>query len=83
MLILTGLALLAAILTVTSVATFVIAAHVAAGGPMHAKGRTIAMDESDKRSDLTTRLRWIAFACLVLLAADGVAAYTFLNYVNA
>jgi hypothetical protein len=38
------------------------------------------MDEDDKRTDLTVRLRWIGFACLVLLAADGVAAYTFLNY---
>ncbi len=80
--ILFGLAILAAILAVAAVVSFLAAAHVAAGGPAHAKGKTISMDEGDKRADLTTRLRWIAIVCLVLLAADGVAAYTFINYVN-
>ena len=82
MIVLTGMALLAAALTVASIAIFMIAARVAAGGPMHARGGTIRMDEGDKRAGLTARLRWIAFACLVLLAADGVAAYTFVNYVS-
>ncbi len=78
--VMTGLIILAAILAVAAVAAFLVAARVAAGGPMLAKGKTIRMDEDDKRTDLTVRLRWIGFACLVLLAADGVAAYTFLNY---
>ena len=80
--IITGLAILAAILAVVAIVTFLAAARVAAGGPMHAQGKTIRMDEGDKRTELTARLRWIAFACLVLLAADGVAAYTFVNYVS-
>jgi len=82
MLVLTGLAILAAILVFAAAASFLIAARVAAGGPMHAKGKTIRMDEGDKRAGLTARLRWIAVVCLVLLAADAVAAYTFVNYVN-
>jgi len=82
MLVLTGLAILAAFLAVVAVASFLVSAHVAAGSPMHAIGKTIRMDEGDKRTDLAVRLRWIAVVCLVLLAADGVAAYTFVNYVS-
>ncbi len=82
MLVLTGLAVLAAILAVTAIVTFVFAARIAAGGPMLAKGKTIEMDEQDRRDLLTARLRWASFACVVLLAADGIAAYTFINYVS-
>ncbi len=82
MLVMAGLALLAAILAVAAVVTFLAAMRIAARGPMHAQGKTITMDEGDRRDLLTTRLRWVAFACVVLLAADGVAAYTFVNYVS-
>jgi len=75
-----ALAILAAVLAVAAVATFVTAGHIDANGPMHAKGKTIRMDDGDKRAKLIARLRWIAIGCLVLLAADGVAAYTFVNY---
>ena len=78
----TGLIILAIVLAVVAVAAFLVAGRVAAGGPMHAIGKTIRMDEGDKRTDLAARFRWIGFACLVLLAADGVAAYTFVKYVS-
>jgi hypothetical protein len=80
--VMTGLIILAVIFAVVAVAAFLIAGRVAAGGPMHAIGKTIRMDEGDRRTDLAARLRWIGFISLVLLAADGVAAYTFVTYVS-
>ncbi len=80
MLVMIGLAVLAAGLAVAAIACFLAAARVAGNGPMHAKDGTISMDEGDKRADRIARLRWAGLACLLLLAVDGVAAYTFLNY---
>jgi hypothetical protein len=77
------MSILAAILAVLTVVIFLAAAQVAAGGPTKlVKGATVKMDESDKRDALTARLRWISFIFLVLLAADGVAIYTYVNYFN-
>ena len=81
--VLTVLAIVAAVLAVVAVVTFMAAGRVDASGPMLARGKTIRMDEGDKRARRIATLRWIALACLVLLAADGVVAYTFVNYVSA
>ncbi len=81
--ILIGLVLLAVLLAVAAIAIFLTAAGVAGGGPTKlVKGATVKMDESDKRDSLATWLRWVAVICVVLLAADGVAIYTVLNYAN-
>lgn len=81
--ILTVMAIAAAILAVAVVATFTAAGRVDADDPAHAKGKTIRMDEAEKRAKLIASLRWVALTCLLLLAADGVATYTFVNYVSA
>ena len=81
--ILIGLAILAVVLAVAAIAIFLTAAGVAGGGPTKlVKGATVKMDESDKRDSLAAGLRWVAVICVVLLAADGVAIYTVLNYAN-